>query len=314
VIRAATRRDVCFALAQLLKGGIGASESVRLAAENTAPAATAQLNAMRARLDRGSTISDAMKVADGLFTPQQVTLVESFEPIGTPAAGFATIAALIDEHIADRRQLILGAAYPTLLLFVNCFVSPIGLLRQSTGAYTSGVFRELATLVIIGALHGLLLPPLFKSARLRRAAWRLPWPATVYVAGVRAIFCRTLGRNLAAGVAAIDALRSAARVAGDPTAIDKLRRAEPLIEKTGLAAQLVATGLVSGTEATMVTAGQHTGTLPDALEKAADRYSEARRRGRAAVLKTIGAIVTAIVALVIARTVITTYQSMFSQL
>lgn len=317
MIQPSAVRDLAASLAQLLDSGVTAGQSLEMLAATASPEVRDQLTAVKRRLARGATLSLAVRAAPGLFGPDDVAILSGFEAVGAPGQGFAAIADRLTERIALRRQLVRSLTYPTLVLVVHAFTSPITLLVAG-GGYATAVLTQLG--IIIGAYVGLflVLPAIFRSTgagrSVRKLAWSVPLVGAPYVAHTRAVFCRALGRSLDAGLELFKALRGSAAATNDQQIQERVERVEVHIRMGGsLAPQLSQQGLVAPNDAVLVLSGESAGTLPEALTRLSERYAEQRTRGFRLVMGVVGAVLTIGVAILVMMTVLNAYKGMMNQ-
>ena len=297
---------------------MGPVEALRMLSASAPRSLRAPMAQMGDSIARGSTLADAMALCPGTFDRSAVQVIRASEKVGEVARGFDTIADGLDERIALRRQLVRSAIYPMIVIVVHIFLTPITLLvLESTGAYMSTVARGLTVLVAAVAIVVWGIPFLVRATplgpALRRLAWRLPWPATVYVSHVRTMFARTLSGSLAAGVTLYEALRTSAAVTSDPAAEEQT---ETTVQAVGqgseLAPELVRSRLVDPADAMVLVAGERAGTLTDALSQLGERYSERRTRGLKGLMTAAGGALTLAVFVFVAMSIVETYQSITS--
>ncbi len=304
--------DVCTALAQLFESGMSPSEALRMVAQNAPPRLKPDLEAVAVAIDSKRTLAQGLRNTE-TFRPGQIAVMEAFESIGEPGAGFRALASALEDKKAVRKQVIRGLMYPVVLLISYMIISPIPkVVIASPGAYGREVISGLLTLLVVGLALWFGIPPLVAHAKARAAAWKLPWPASIYRAHVRAVFCRTLAQNLGAGIELIQSLRSAAAATNDETAKTRLRGAEPAIQAEGLSQELVNTELVAKEDAMLVVSGEKSGNLVEGLERVGQRYTEARERGQKALTVAIGAGTTVLVMALVALSIVKAYEQVTS--
>jgi len=275
------------------------------------------LGAVRKRLRGGATLAQSVKAAPTLFGPDDVAILSGYEAVGAPGHGFAAIADRLTERLALRHQLVRSLTYPTIVLVVQAFTSPITLLVTG-GGYGAAVLKQLALISGVYAALFVAVPALLRSTSagrvVRRLAWSAPFVGTAYVAHTRAVFCRALGRSLQAGLELFKALRGAAAATNDGEVRRRVERVEVAVRMgEPLAPQLGAHGLVAPNDAVLVVSGERAGTLPEALGRLGERYAEQRTRGFRLMMGVVGAALTIIVIIVVMMTVIGAYKGMMGQ-
>lgn len=289
-------RDLTLGLSRLLAAGVSLDEALGLLAASASGGLRAALEGTRERVRSGSGLADAMSVWPGVFRPEDVLLVRVAEKTGDVAPALETLSHGIDASLALRRRLIAGLTYPALLLGSSILLGPIPKVLLQGGSYLKEVAIPLLWIgaAALGVVYG--LPRLLRTpagAALRRAAWSLPWPATVYVAHVRALFCRGLGRNVAVGLGLTESIRLAAEVTSDPSARDGAEVAcSALRAGQGLSGPLGDQGLVARADIVLLVSGERSGTLDLALGALGDRYAAELARGLKTLMTVVNTILT----------------------
>ena len=254
----------------------------------------------------GSTLADALGERPELFEAVDVQVIRSSEHIGDIAPAFEAVAAAIDKRLTFRKSLIKKGTYPMLVLSASIFLGPLPeLVTGSPAAYAGQVFGNIFVMgLVLGfALFGIpwLLRRPEVAGPLRRAAWRSPWPGSVYTDGVRGMFSSVLARNMSAGLPIHGALESAAAVTADPVTIQRVARASQDIRNgSELAEALGRQDVFPEGDRMQLLAGERSGTLTDSLNSLAGIYEERAERGLGIVLKIAGGVLTAVVFLYVA--------------
>lgn len=310
-------RDACTGLALLLRAGIGIVEALRTLSASSSKALHAPLNRVAILVAEGATVSEAMQRFPALFSLADVGVMRAAERVGELARGFDIIADGHRERLELRTQLLRSAIYPLIVVVVHIFLAPITILLESPKAYMVVVSRHLAILVGAILLCVFGVPALARVPRvngtLKRAAWRLPWPATVYVAHARTLFVRTLGRGLAAGLALFESLRGASAVTNDPEVEARAQViSDAVVDGQELAPQLTRSGLVARPDATILVAGEQSGRLAETLETLGRRYAEQRARALRNLATVIGTGLTVAVLVAVALSTIGAYKKVMS--
>jgi type II secretory pathway component PulF len=304
----------CTSLAELLEAGVSVHESLALIRSSTTRRLRALAEGLGTRIAAGDGLADALGGYPGAFSLADVEVVRAGERTGRVAEALRTVAAEQEAAIRVRRRLWKGAAYPLTVLGLSIVIGPIPeLVLGSAQGYLLGVVGHLAAVGTAMAAIVVGIPWLLSRSAIghpvRRALWRLPWPATLYVHRVRASFGMTLGRNLAAGLPVFAALRSAGQATGDPRAAEAAGTACDAVERgAGLADALAPSGLAAPEDLLLVHTGERSGSLEASLERvralASDRYA----RGLNRLLSLVGVLFTLVVFLYVALGVLGAYE------
>ena len=306
-------RDLALGVSQLIAAGIPILESLRTLAAARPGRLARTLDQMAAAIAAGAPVSEAMP--PGVFRPADVATVQAAESIGDLAEAFAAISEAAGERLALRAQLARSTAYPLLVLYVHAAVAPLPqIATASVGSYTRQAGLRVAVVSAVVAFCVFVLPRLIQQTRvglwLRRLGWQIGGGVGVYVAHVRAVFCRVLSRHLDAGLGLPRALESAAQATGDERTIARAGGLVARIGETGvIAAALVQAGLVDRQDGILVVAGERSGGLPAALATAAGRYAEQRTRGVRRLSVVLGAVVTFVIFVLVAVSIVQTWKS-----
>lgn len=278
-------RNVCEGLARLLGAGIGIHEGLQTLANSASGALRDDLRQISQRVGAGDDLAEALGEYPEYFSKADVQLVRAGERSGTLREAFDTIR---DDHDRKREFVVTvlsQSTYPLLLLVMWIFMAPVPLL--AAGKVDSYVMAVVTPFLVLLALW-LLSRPVYMLIRdrldlgrmARNFAWLAPWPGSIYRDYVRGIFCRTLARNLGAGIALYDSLETAASVTADPhTETAAARAAEDVGDGADLAPSLGAARIIPPGDLMIVTAGERAGELVEGLESLGKVYLERALRG-----------------------------------
>ncbi|MGM0574328.1 MAG: type II secretion system F family protein [Myxococcota bacterium] len=308
-------RDASVGLARMLRSGLGAPEALRTLAGGAGGSLGAALEDMAARLESGASLAEAVARHPAVFSDADVQTVRAGERIGESAAALEAVAERLDGRLAIRRQLWRSAAYPLFVLAASIVITPIPqLVLGSAWGYASAVLRNLAVAAVVGVAVVVGLPRLLATravgVRLRRLAWRLPWPATVYRHAVRATFCHVLARNLSAGLSVFESARTAAAATGDDATVEAAERAAAsLTGGAGLAESLGAEGLIPRGDLMVLLSGEKAGTVDESLSSLGDAYRDRIGRGLRALVTAFGVLVTLAIFIYVALGILEAWES-----
>ncbi|HEV8499910.1 MAG TPA: type II secretion system F family protein [Gemmatimonadaceae bacterium] len=295
--------EVTRALAALLPVGMPLAQALNAASGVASGDVKAALQEVRARVERGDTLSTALAEHRKLFSPLYVGLVRAGERSGDIDAAFGRLSAQLERDEALRGKILSASIYPMLLATAGSvavtvllfFVLPrFVTLLEGSGAKLP---RSTATLLAVSAgLHRLwpvlLLIPLAIAAF---AAWatntdegRRVWSTTLLsLPGVRTLrryalagrFARLVGVLLGGGAPLLTALDDTVESIGDPLARDDTIRIRTKVrEGSSLRAAVAESSLFPPMLAQLIGVGEDAGQLRVFLTKSADIFEERTER------------------------------------
>jgi type II secretory pathway component PulF len=295
--------EVTRALAALLPVGMPLAQALNAASGVASGDVKAALQEVRARVERGDTLSSALAEHRNLFSPLYVGLVRAGERSGDIDAAFGRLAAQLERDEALRGKVLSASIYPMLLAAAGSvavtvllfFVLPrFVTLLEGSGAKLP---RSTATLLAFSAaLHrlwpALLMIPLAIAAF---AAWatntdegRRVWSRIMLtLPGVRTLrryalagrFARLVGVLLGGGAPLLTALDDTVESIGDPLARDDTIRIRTRVrEGSSLRAAVADSSLFPPMLAQLIGVGEDAGQLRVFLTKSADIFEERTER------------------------------------
>ena len=317
-ISRARAQDIYVGFGQLLQAGMSPVQACSTIRESAAPSVAEELDRVQLALETGCDVPTAFARAPRLFSRSDVSVLTAFNDVGDAAAGFQSLAEHVDDVVRFRRTLIRGLVYPLAVVLVAIVVLPLPLLvSRGASAYFSVAVTRLGFFAV-GLLSVFWLLPMVGSTQtiarsIRSVAWRLPWPATIWTNHVRAVFHRTLATSIGSGLELAKALRSAAAATNDESLMRRIGSAVVALPQTGLAKPLVDLGLVRAVDLVVLTSGERSGALVESLSVLSARYHTARNAGLTWFNRVIACVVTAIMVVVIALSIIDTYRGITRQ-
>jgi len=295
--------EVTRALAALLPVGMPLAQALNAASGVASGDVRTALHEVRARVERGDTLSAALAEHRNLFSPLYVGLVRAGERSGDLDAAFGRLAAQLERDESLRGRILSASIYPMLLAVAGSvavtvllfFVLPrFVTLLEGSGAKLP---RSTATLLALSAaLHRLwpvlLLIPLAIAAF---AAWvtntdegRRVWSTILLVLpGVSTLrryalagrFARLVGVLLGGGAPLLMALDDTIESIGDPLARDDTIRIRTRVrEGSSLRAAVADSPLFPPMLAQLIGVGEDAGQLRVFLTKSADIFEERTER------------------------------------
>ena len=305
-IRFGRRREVLEvtrAMAALLPVGMPLAQALNAASGVASGDVRSALQEVRARVERGDTLSSALAEHRRMFSPLYVGLIRAGERSGDIDAAFARLADQLERDEALRGKVTSAAIYPLLLATAGSvavtvllfFVLPrFVTLLEGSGAKLP---RSTATLLALSSvLHRgwpvLLMIPLLVAAF---AAWvtnsdegrrvwsrlllMLPGVATLRRYALAGRFSRLVGVLLGGGAPLLTALDDTIESIGDPVARDDAVRIRTRVrEGTSLKGAVSEGTLFPPMLAQLIGVGEDAGQLRVFLMKAADIFEERTER------------------------------------
>jgi len=292
------------ALAALLRAGLPLARALGAAAHVASGGAADATVAVRARVERGESLADALTAYPALFSPLYVGLVRAGERSGDLPGAFARLADQLDRDERLYARLLSLSVYPLILAAAGTvalgvlafFVLPrFAELLRDTGATlprSTAIVLGVATALksawpVIGALI-VAVPLVIVWARRtdegRRLASRilleLPLISGLRRQALGARVSRLVGVLIGGGAPLLSALEEAAACLPDPLARDELVRIRGRVrEGVSLHKAVSEGGLFHPLLPQLVAVGEESGRLQEFLLKAADLFEERTERG-----------------------------------
>lgn len=290
-------------LLALLDAGLNVTEAIdALHAKERRPAARVVFERMRAALQEGRSLSEALSVQPKVFGDIYVATVHASERTGNLGEALARYVAYELQFDAVRRKLISASIYPAMLSLVGLFVTLflLGYVVPSFSAMFDETSRDvpwlsaqlmragqaihahwgLATALIAVAFAAVVIVALHPVSRAALVEWVLRAPGiAARVAQFRhARLFRALGLLLSSGVPLTQALGMVGGLLG-PEQLAALSRVRlDVNEGHPLSAALLAAGLSDPVSDSLLRVGERSGQLSAMLDRAARFGDEAFTR------------------------------------
>ncbi len=236
---------------------------------------------------------------------------------GIPQA-LRAVAARLARRRKVRVGLLLAVAYPALLVLAAAFVLPLPIaFREGVGAYLAHVAPLALAMITVAVFALVVAPRLAPTSPLRRGPrWlvqRMPVGRSAALHGALATFAGVLGACLNAGVPARKAVVLAAEGAAPHPAFESAPRR--LVEELDRGATLAeALGVIRSMPATFVAqlrSAEISGTLGSVLPVLEDEHEKKARFLWMTLAAIVGASVFALVLVVIAFHVVSSWVEVF---
>lgn len=291
------------AVAALLPAGMPLSRCLAAGSESAPPSLRPALETVRARVERGDGLADALEGVPGLFSAVYVGVVRAGEKSGGLDGAFERLADHLEREDELKSKIVSMAIYPALLAVVGVaatlllvlFVLPrFGELLESSGSELPPLTALMMQLVRFSADNwiAILAVPVvvvigLSAARATEAGRMMISEVTLrvpLVGGMRrealaGQFSRILGELLAGGAPLLPSLADARDSLGDPVVRREIERVRVRVREGGSMRDALATGGVFPPGlGRMIQLGEESGRLADFTLKAAEMHERRTER------------------------------------
>ena len=295
--------EVTRALAALLPAGMPLAQALGAASSVASGDVRDAVQQVRARVERGDTLSASLAAHPALFSPLYIGLVRAGEKSGDVDASFARLADQLERDEQLRGRILSAAIYPLLLATVGTiavsvllmFVLPrfVELLEGSGASLPGSTAFLLALSAVLNRFWPLLLIVVAgviaagiwssRTPQGQRAFSRLlltiPFVRTLRRYALAARFARLSGVLLGGGAPLLTALDDTVESIGDPMARDDITRIRGRVREGASLRQAITEGsLFPPLLAQLVSVGEEAGRLREFLLKAADIFEDRTER------------------------------------
>jgi type II secretory pathway component PulF len=295
--------EVTRAMAALLPVGMPLAQALNAASGVTSGEIRDAITQVRARVERGETLSSALAAYPQLFSPLYVGLVRAGERSGDVDSAFARLSDQLERDEQLRGRIVSAAIYPLLLACAGTVAVTVLLFfvlpRFVTLLEGSGAKLPTTTRIMLSVsteLHrfwpALLLVPLAIAAlaawsrntdegrrALSRALLALPLVKTLRQYALAARFARLAGVLLGGGAPLLAALDDTIDSIGDPVARDDAERIRTRVrEGVSLRAAVAESPVYPPLLGQLIGVGEDAGQLRTFLMKAAEIFEERTER------------------------------------
>lgn len=255
------------------------------------------VGAVRADVNSGLSLADAMRNLPAVFTPIYINMVDAGEQGGTLDEALLRLADYLERSQLLRQRIRGAMIYPAVILVVallTLVVMLVYVVPTFEGLFAaSGIQLPLPTLIlvqasdavvaqwpviVVGSLTALLLlNAIHESARGRRAfdgfILRLPILGPLARKAAVSRFTRTTASMLRSGVSLIEIIPPAARTTNNAVLERAIESAGSHIERGETVHRaLASTAVLPPLVARMVQVGEESGRLDEMFGKVADFY------------------------------------------
>ena len=295
--------EVTRAMAALLPVGMPLAQALNAASGVTSGDVRDALTQVRARVERGDTLSVALSGHPQLFSPLYIGLVRAGERSGDVDSAFAHLADQLERDEALRSRILSASIYPLLLACAGTVAVTVLLFfvlpRFVTLLAGSGARLPASTRVLLAVSTGLhrfwpllVLVPLGVAAigawarntedgrrASSHALLALPLVKTLRQYALAARFARLVGVLLGGGAPLLAALDDTIGSIGDPVAKDDLERIRTRVrEGVSLRASVAKSPVYPALLSQLIGVGEDAGQLRTFLLKAAEMFEERTER------------------------------------
>ena len=296
-----------------------------------------RLTEIQRRIGEGSSLAAALKEDERTWGQLVVALVGAGEASGSLDKAFTRIASLLMSRLALRRKIVGAMTYPavvvtvtvgliaTLLIVVVPMFEGIyddlggelpGLTQAVVSASSAAPLLFFVFLVAVGMLVFVLRRGRTEESlglRVDKAKLRIPVLGKLFAKGVYSRTASTLASLLSSGVPMLEALDFAALAAGShPHRLSLLRVRRALADGGAFSASLREDGLWPDLLVQLVAVGEEAGSLPEMMERYADRALEEVDAAATALTKIIEPLLLVIIGAVVGVFLLALYLPMFN--
>ena len=296
------------------------------------------LNAVRASVEGGATLSTSMKAHEKVFDPLYYNMVEAGETGGILDTILQRLSTYIEKNVKLKRAVKSAMIYPISVLSIAAGVI-ILLLWKVVPIFITlfnglQVDLPLPTRIVVGLSHfvgsiyGLLIFILAIASGFAVKFWygtptgrmaidslilKLPVVGIVMRKIAVARFTRTLGTLISSGVPILEGLDITARTSGNAVVERAISQTRKAVEAgRSLVDPLKETDVFPGMVTQMIGVGEQTGAMDAMLSKIADFYEDEVDAAVKDMLTAIEPIMIVVLGVVVGGVVISMYLPLFS--
>jgi type IV pilus assembly protein PilC len=288
----------CWQLTTMVEGGVTTASALDIIAKDIDNKQFGRIiTEISERLKRGESFSNSVAEYPKTFSNLFCAMIMVSETGGSLPTVLQRLAKYYDERDKLARKVKSALAYPVFCLVVIIAVLSIIMVKvvpmfkvmfeQIEGGMpamtesliaVSDVFVENIVYIMVAAplaAIGLLLYAKTSSglSMFSRFALALPLFGKIISQAFVAVFCRTAGTLLAAGVSIVDSLDILSKTTGNVVIRSAITTArECVIAGSSVSAGLAATGFFPNMLTSMITVGEESGSLPTILDRTSDYY------------------------------------------
>ena len=287
-------------LAVLLRAGMPLVGALGVMLDQTSrPRLRATLYDVRDRVNRGSSLGDALAAHPRVFTPLYVNMVRAGEASGTLKDVLPRLADTLEDHAKLKSQVLSSLAYPmfmglfavaTVIFLMTVIVPKMRQIFDKQGAELPRLtVNVIAISDFVGDYWWLILGVFFlllslwrawsstEKGRLRwdRFKLRVPLYGALHAKMISVRFARTMGTMLQSGLTMLPALEVVGGVLENAHYASHMDDVKAGVRRgRDLAVPLRETGLFPPMLIQMIELGQRSGEIEEMLIRVAETYEE----------------------------------------
>jgi type IV pilus assembly protein PilC len=295
------------------------------------------INDVRADVESGSSVADAMRKHPKAFDNLFVNMVAAGEAGGILDIILQRLSTYIEKSVKLNSQVKAAMIYPVAVLVIAALVvfiilwkvipvfaqlfSGLGgempFLTRMVIAASNFVGRYFIFIVIVLGAGGVAIQRYHKTYRGRRVLDGLLLKVPIIGMLLRKIsvarFCRTLATLTASGVPILDGLEITAKTAGNAIIEDAIMSVRKSVEEgKTISEPLAETKVFPAMVVQMINVGEQTGALDQMLSKIADFYEDEVDTAVAGMMKLIEPLMISVLGVVIGTIVAAMYLPLYS--
>ncbi|WP_438483159.1 type II secretion system F family protein [Oleiharenicola lentus] len=289
-------------LATLLKAGMPLLRGLEVLARQERNQAFRRITeALGETIKSGGTLSEAMAQHPKIFDRLYINMVKAGEASGVLDVVLDRLARFQEKSLQLRGKIKAAMMYPIIVMSVAVIIlvgllvfvvpkfkqifadllkgAPLPTLTQAVLTISDFVQKHYLISIGVAVAAWIGFNVFSKSPRGARMidTWMIKAPlfGTLFLKGIVARFGRTLGTLLASGVPILQALLITRDTCGNTCVADAITEVHDCVkEGSSVARPLEATGVFPPMVTSMIDVGEHTGQLPEMLNKVADIYED----------------------------------------
>jgi len=293
--------------------------------------------AIKADVESGNTLADALARHPRYFDPLYINLVRAGEAAGILEDLLDKVATYKEKVEAIKGKIKKALFYPVAVVVMAFVVTAVlmifvipqfAALFSDFGADLPALTQMVITMsdyfvarwyIIFGIVGGTVFGLIHANKRsegfrnfIQRASLKVPVFGDILIKAAIARFARTLGTMFAAGVPLVEAMDSVAGAAGNIVFSDAiLKMRDEITTGTQLQVSMRDTGVFPNMVIQMVAIGEESGSIDHMLGKVADFYEEEVDNGVDAMSSLMEPLIMAVLGVLIGGMVIAMYLPIF---
>jgi type IV pilus assembly protein PilC len=297
-IKSADLAALCWQLTTMVEGGIPITSALETISEDVDNLSLRRvLEDVLEKMHRGLPFSEALAEHPKIFNRLVVAMVSAGESSGALPQTLKSLAEYFDGRDDLQRKIVSAMAYPiftlvfivAIVVFIMAFIIPrfqaiFDMFGGELPAFTRGFmsFYDMLRFNVHYIIGGVLLigisAVLINKTRKGHyffcaTALKLPLMGRVLSQGFVAIFCRTMGTLIGAGVSVLEVFDILADMTNNDIISSAIARTRSnIVEGANLSVSLASSGFFPNLVVKMMQVGEESGSLSRVLERTANYY------------------------------------------